>query len=261
LRSPSPASRISRISIRRLKAGHPGVPNPVPAREKLVSPPIRIFLLHRYRLLLEALIRTLRRYRRVSVVGFTSDCAEAVRELRARDVDLVLVDADPDRSRLIPMIRELKEALPSLRVLALGVDGEREILECVEAGASGYVPREASLEKLLEIIRMVHHGAALCPPEVAASVFARMAELSREERDLSSRAAPPDPHLTPREREVLRLIAKGLRNKEIAQQLGIALSTVKNHVHVVLEKLRARHRREAIRQAYEMGFLEDPYAH
>lgn len=233
---------------------------PAPAREKLVIPPIRLFVLHRFRLLIDALVRTLRRYRRVSVVGFTSDFAEAMRVLSARDVDVVLVEADLEEPRLPQIIRDLKEAMPSLKVLPLGLDGKQEILECIEAGAAGYVPRGASLEQLLEIIRMVHQGAAPCPPEVAASVFARMAELAREGRDSTSRALP-EPQLTAREMEILGWIAKGLRNKEIAQRLGIALSTVKNHVHVVLEKLRARNRREAIRLAYETGLLEDPYAH
>ncbi len=224
-----------------------------------MRPPIRIFVLHRFRLLIEALVRTLRRYRRVSVVGFTSDFDQAVRALSTQDVDVVLVEVDPGKSRLPQMIRDLKEALPSLRVLPLGLDERQEILECIEAGASGYVPRGASLEQLLEIIQMVHQGSAPCPPEVAASVFARMAELAREGRDPSPRSLP-EPQLTPREMDVLKLIAKGLRNKEIGQHLGIALSTVKNHVHVVLEKLRVRHRREAIRSAYETGLLEDPYA-
>ncbi len=237
-------------------SGHP----PAPARETLVRPPIRLFVLHRFRLLIEALVRTLRRYRRVSVVGFTSDFDQAVRALSAREVDVVLVEVEPGGSRLPSLIRDLKEALPSLKVLPLGLDENEEILECIEAGASGYVPRGASLEQLLEIIQMVHDGSAPCPPEVAASVFARMAELAREGREPPPPRSLPEPQLTPREMDVLRLIARGLRNKEIGQHLGIALSTVKHHVHVVLEKLRARNRREAIRLAYEAGLLEDPYA-
>jgi two-component system, NarL family, nitrate/nitrite response regulator NarL len=133
-------------------------------------------------------------------------------------------------------IRQLRDAAPSVRLVGFGVEeNEREVLACAEAGLSGYVPCDASLDDLVECIECVARGELRCTPKMAAALFRRL-----EVRQVPAPAARVD--LTTRERQVLDLIDGGLSNKEIAVRLRIEVSTVKNHVHNVLEKLQVRSR-------------------
>ncbi|HEX7241600.1 MAG TPA: response regulator transcription factor, partial [Longimicrobiaceae bacterium] len=116
------------------------------------------------------------------------------------------------------------------------VETEDVVLACAEAGVSGYVSRGASLDDLVGALRSVARGELVCSPHIAGSLFRRVAALSER------REASPAAVLTPREREILGLIDQGLSNKEISRRLRIELSTVKNHVHNLLEKLQVSRR-------------------
>jgi two-component system nitrate/nitrite response regulator NarL len=141
-------------------------------------------------------------------------------------------------------IQRIKDAFPDAKVVIMGASGtEKENLEYIEAGASGYVLPGSSREHLIEIIQTIHRGEAICPPDILPRLFERIASLRSQlkiaqEKDRSS--------LTRRELEVLQLVADGMNNKEIATCLRVELQTVKNHVHNILEKLRVRNRWEAI---------------
>lgn len=220
--------------------------------------PIRVFLIHRYRLLTDALRSSLASDTEITLVGSTGYVNEAIRRLAEIDADVVVVEADLDEVSSRPVIRQLKSAYPDLNVVPIGLESNSRILECIEAGAAGYLPLEASLSELVTTLRLIDEGKAPpCPPELAVDIFKRLAELARHE-EMRSRRHPRSVYLTPREKQVLELVAAGLRNKEIARELEIAVPTVKNHVHKILEKLGVRRRREAIRAAFEMGILEDP---
>ncbi|MEM7352381.1 MAG: response regulator transcription factor [Acidobacteriota bacterium] len=222
------------------------------------SPAVAVFLVHRYRLLTEAIVGSLSSAGAVRCVGSADSRVAAIEQLQALEVEVVLVDASLGHREVCETIREIKELFPNLNVLFLGSDDSAVILDCVEAGASGYVSQEASLAQMLSTIEAVRHGQTPCSPRVAASVLARIEELAEQ---CSERSVPTLTHrvqLTPREAEVLELVAAGLRNKEIALRLAIKLPTVKNHVHKILDKFKVRRRREAIRLAYENGMLEDP---
>ena len=137
-------------------------------------------------------------------------------------------------------MRELADRCPEVRLIALGVsETEDDLVECAKAGASGYVSRDSGPDELVAIVESVARGELLCSPQVAARLFRRLAIAPR------ATAADPSVLLTPREREVLALVARGLSNKQIAAQLQISLTTVKNHVHVVLEKMHVSRRGEA----------------
>jgi DNA-binding NarL/FixJ family response regulator len=126
-------------------------------------------------------------------------------------------------------------------VIAFAIgDEEQDAILCAEAGAAGYVSREASVEDLVSTIVRVAEGEFPCTPRIAALLAQRVSSLaaSRDENALAT-------SLTAREREVLRLVDEGLSNKEIARQLGIGVSTVKNHVHNILDKTQASGRGQA----------------
>ncbi len=219
---------------------------------------VEVFLIHRYQLLTEAIVGSLSSAGRVECVGTAHGHGPALERLRSLEVDVVVVDASLGHREVCETIREIKESFPEVNVVYLGNDSSEEVLDFIEAGASGYVSREASLAEMLETIEAVSNRQTPCSPRVAASVLARIEELAGQRPKAGMRELGPHVQLTPREAEVLQLVAAGLRNKEIAGRLEIKLPTVKNHVHKILDKFQVKRRREAIRLAYENGLLEDP---
>jgi DNA-binding NarL/FixJ family response regulator len=217
-----------------------------------------VLLVHRYRLPSEAIVGSLRSDDRIARAGAAHDRARAIERLRTGGVDVALVDASLGRSEVRETIREIKELFPSVNVLYLGSEGGDEILESIEAGASGYVSRQAPFAEMLEVVEAVSRGRTPCSPRVAASVSARIEKLACQLPEPAVPRPGRKVQLTLRETEVLQLVARGMRNKEIAQRLDIKLPTVKNHVHKILEKFQVKGRRRAIRAAFESGLLDDP---
>ena len=169
--------------------------------------------------------------------------ARALRELgvevtgSAARADVALVDvAEPTGFR---SLRDLA-ARTDLPLVAFGVaDDDSDVLACIEAGAVGYVLRDATLEELAETAERTLRDEPLVSPHVTATLMRRVAALS------ANGSRPSFGELTSRELQVIELIEKGLSNKEIAAQLSIAVTTVKNHVHSILEKLKVQRRGEA----------------
>jgi two-component system nitrate/nitrite response regulator NarL len=196
-----------------------------------------IFIVAAIRLYREGLERCLAE--KYDVVGTAPDAGEAVQGVSELRPEVVLVDMAMLESA--PTVRAIVELEPRASVLAFAVpETERHVLACVEAGISGYVPRQASLEDLLATIDGVAKGEALCSPRIVPGLFRRVAALAAER--------PPDSprtRLTAREAEIVDLIDQGLSNKEIAVRLFIEVATVKNHVHNILEKLQVHRRAEA----------------
>jgi DNA-binding NarL/FixJ family response regulator len=193
-------------------------------------------LLHR-----EGLEQQLARRPSVSVVGHAPYSAETVARLRCLRPQVLLLDLGLEASlRVAPTIRS---ALPDTRLIVLAVFGTgQDVVACAEAGVTGYVTREASIAELVATIERAVRGETFCPPAITASLFARIAVLASAQQ---TRPAVPGQLLTSREVEIVRLIDLGLSNKEIAQALSIAVPTVKNHVHNVLQKLNVERRRDA----------------
>jgi DNA-binding NarL/FixJ family response regulator len=231
----------------------------VSSERRLMNPPVRIFLILGHRLLAEAITASLKSSQRVDLIGVATDPLVALAELASNDVDVLLIDSSLGRETALEAVQQAAKLLPAVKILPLGLENDEDILAFIEAGTNGYITHEASFDELLTTIESVHHGEAPCSPQIAASVFARVVELVKRRRQRQGRRLPPHVRLTAREHEVLELVAAGLQNKEIAHRLHITLPTVKNHVHRILEKLRVKHRREAIRTAFENGLLaEEP---
>jgi len=144
----------------------------------------------------------------------------------------VLLDAS--RSDSVDTVRALAAAVPSARVVALAVvEAEADVIPLAEAGVAGYVTVDQSLSELTETIASVARGENPCSPLLAAILLRRVRALAGER----PRALGPEGVLTGREREILALLERGLTNKQIARELQIELTTVKHHVHNILEKL------------------------
>lgn len=182
-----------------------------------------------------------------TVVGCAPTLEQALHE--AQYADVVLVDAASDPEKAVEMIQKITAEHDEVRVLATGVEeGAGEILTYLEAGAAGYVAQNDSREQLLQKMGAAGRNEAIVAPDVAAQLMSRFAELTNTQATLQGPSAAQMRHfdeLTPREWEVLGLVAEGLSNQAIADQLCIACGTVKNHVHRILKKLSASNRHEA----------------
>ena len=207
----------------------------------------RVLILAEIRLDREGLARLLGSDERFDVVGVAASLEEALTALEDVRPDIVLVDMATRGGA--DAVRALVAAVPRVKVVALALaEVERDVISLAEAGASGYVEREGSMEDLVAVIESVSRGEALCSPGVTATLFRRIAALARE-RGLE----PFEGRLTARELDVLRLIEEGCSNKEIAKALSIELPTVKNHVHNILQKLNVHRRTEAVARARRHG--------
>ena len=211
---------------------------------------IRVFIVDDNRLLREGLVFMLAEQEGLAVVGSAENGGEALGQIKDLRPDVVLVDIGIPANDGIEVTRALRQDLPEVRVIILGMpDLTDEIMACIEAGAAGYVLKEASFDYLVETIRSAHRGESFCSPRMAASLFSRVAELAGER-------IPNSPvKLTPREVEIINRIAEGLSNKEIAQRLTVEVQTVKNHIHNILDKLQLHNRLEAVQYARERNLL------
>ena len=204
---------------------------------------IRTLILSDTRLYRDALAESLPARGPISVVGTAQNGAEAAERIEAERPDVVLLDMAMSRSR--QLAEEILASHPDGKVIALGVvETDNQVVACAEAGMAGLVTRESSLDEVVDMVRSVARGETLCSPRMAAALLRRVRTLAQ-----GHASAPIGGRLTRREVEILKLLERGLSNKEIARDLCIQPATVKNHVHHILEKLQVRRRGEAVARA------------
>ena len=188
------------------------------------------------------------------VVATAGDGAEAVRRAPAARPDVVVLDLQLPVLSGVEVTRQLLGLAAAPRVLVLSASGEHgDVLEAVKAGATGYLVKSASREELFDAVRRTAIGEAVFTPGLAGLVLGEYRRLSTAPAPASG---PPAPRLTDRETEVLRLVAKGLSYKEIAERLVVSHRTVQNHVQNTLNKLQLHNRVELVRYAIAAG-LDD----
>jgi DNA-binding NarL/FixJ family response regulator len=187
----------------------------------------------------------------IGIVAEAADGEEALGVIRRERPDAVLLDVRMPKRTGIDVLHELQRAgeLPPT-ILLTTFDDDEALLEGVKAGARGYLLKDVTLEQLTEAIRTVASGGTLIRPAVTERVLRGLEHVRRDFESLS----PPDP-LTRRELEILRLMAGGYSNKEIADALGTAEGTVKNHASSILSKLGVRDRTRAVLKALELGYI------
>ena len=190
----------------------------------------------------------------IDVVGEASDGHEAVTKAEQTTPDVVLMDVRMPRRSGIEATRSIKDSLPSTKILMLTIsDEEADLYEAIKAGASGYLLKEISIEEVSSAVRSVHAGQSLISPSMASKLLTEFASMVKK-RD--ERAEMPGPRLTDRELQVLKLVAKGLNNRDIGAELFISENTVKNHVRNILEKLHLHSRMEAVVYAVREKLLD-----
>jgi DNA-binding NarL/FixJ family response regulator len=190
----------------------------------------------------------------LEVVGEAQDGNHAVAEAERTRPDVALLDADLPNRDGISATQQICELVPTCRVIVLSArEDERVLIEAMEAGASGYLSKEAPLVDMIDATRAVYRGEALVPPRMLGALLRRLIRRRRERDDALLRLA----NLTKREREVLVLLAKGADKDEIAQQLVISPETARTHLQNVLGKLDVHSRLEAAAFVVRNGILDD----
>lgn len=206
---------------------------------------IRIVVVDRIHLAGEALAVVLNKEHAMQVVGVAHNAEQTLQEVSTQLCDLLLVNAHLYEESALQLIEEVKSAYPHLKVIVLGLaDSEAVIMRYIEAGASGYTLLQDSLDELRLRIDATFNQEAFVAPEVAAALMDRIANLSEILEDVG---VVPEQYeeLTEREREILNLIATGMTNQAIADQLIIEVGTVKNHIHSIFDKLNVSSRKDA----------------
>jgi two-component system, NarL family, nitrate/nitrite response regulator NarL len=230
------AELITRRSPPRLASDRAGQPSTAPISQDVLRH--RVAVVVEVALYREGLTIVLGGDPRFDVVASVPTVESAAPIVRRARPDMILLDAGgPLRSA----VRTLTRAAPGARVVALGIpEAESEVVACAEAQVAAIVTTDTSIDRLLATLERVARNETLYSPRVAAMLLRRVGAMGNGHA-LAEGCEP----LTLREREIVELINDGLSNKEIAQHLCIELSTVKNHVHHVLEKLQVRRRGEA----------------
>jgi DNA-binding NarL/FixJ family response regulator len=215
--------------------------------------PVRVLLADDQALFREALATLLGTRTEVRVVGEAGDGFQALHRSAELRPDVVLMDLHMPVLDGIAATRRLRAEQPEVRVLALTTfDDDEDVFEALRAGALGYLLKDVSSDRLVEAVLAAARGESVLQPSVAAKVVARLAQLDAAPR---SRPQPLVVPLSDRELDVLRLLAGGRSNREIAAELYLAEGTVKNHVTNVLAKLGARDRTQAALRARALDLL------
>jgi DNA-binding NarL/FixJ family response regulator len=213
----------------------------------------RVFVAAENRLLREALSRMLLKSGEVEVVG--ADLAESFQtdNLLREEADILLLSSRGNRNEDLNAVRKVRTAAPKVQILLIGVaGGEAEFLQCVRAGVSGYLPKEASAEDVVDGIRGLQGGEAICSGMLCATLFRY---LEREATSFPSASIHQRLGLTRREQQLIPLIAEGLTNKEIANRFCLCEQTVKNHLYRMKHKIGAEDRLGIVQVCQTQGFM------
>jgi len=222
------------------------------------SDEIRVMICDDHALFRRGLIMVLEAEDDIAVVAEAEDGEDAVEKAVEHVPDVVLMDVRMPGVDGIEATRRIAEKVPTAKILMLTVsDEEEDLYEAIKAGATGYLLKEVSIEEVAPAARAVVAGQSLISPSMASKLLGEFSNLAKRAEERSS---VPTPRLTDRELEVLRLVAQGKSNREIAGDLYISENTVKNHVRNILEKLHLHTRMEAVMYAVREKLLDIPGA-
>ena len=194
-----------------------------------------MLLIEDNRLLREGITAMINGQPDMKVVAASGGNENAVARARTVRAQVILVDLGLRNQNGVRLVASLRKAVPELKVIGMGlIPTQSDIIEFVQAGASGFILKDATVDDFLRTIRSVAHGGKVLPPPLTGSLFSHVVEYAlKNGKDKLNRAV----RMTNREREIIALIAEGLSNKEIALRLNVAIYTVKSHVHNIMEKL------------------------
>jgi DNA-binding NarL/FixJ family response regulator len=215
--------------------------------------PIRVLIVEDHQVLAEGLELALERHEDVHVVGSAPGIVAGLEIARRESPDVVLMDFHLPDGTGAEAAATIRAELPGVAVVILSADsGEDALVAAVESGACGYLLKSQAASHVVDAVRRAASGEMLIPAATLAGLLSRVRERQTRERELQRLTG----HITPREREILNLMAQGLDKNTIAEKLFISFTTVRGHVQNILEKLDAHSKLEAVARASEHGLLE-----
>ncbi len=218
---------------------------------------IKVLIADDHRVVREGLAAILKSKENITVVGEAQDGQEAVDKARTLLPDVILMDVSMPRMNGVEATRVIKREFPHIGIVALTMYEEQQyIFDLVRAGATGYLLKDSDSSQIVAAIRSIYRGESLIHPSVASKILAEFSVMSQKK---GKRASWTEHDLTEREITVLRLVADGKTNKEIANSLDLSEKTVKNHVRNIFHKLQVYDRTQAAILAIRKGLIElDP---
>ena len=218
---------------------------------------MRLLLVDDHALFLQSL-RLLLATSGFTVAGTAADGLEALRQARALRPDLVLMDIDMPGCDGLAATRLIKAEMPAVKIVMLSVSASDEhLFEAIRSGASGYLLKSASAERFLEMVGQVASGGAALPPELAARL---LEEFARQARSTETPPATPSHELTPRQTEVLMLVAQGSTYPQVGEALALSEATVRYHMAQIMDRLHLRNRAQVIAYAARHGLGKNALA-
>jgi DNA-binding NarL/FixJ family response regulator len=217
--------------------------------------PVRVLVVDDQELIRRGLVMLISGEDDIEVVGEAADGVTAVEVAGATVPDVVLLDVKMPKGTGIEACAAIKDADPSAQIIMLTAsEDQSDLYDAIRSGASGYLLKDVSLAEVAQAIRVAADGQSLISPAMAAKLLTEFKHMSKQ--DSNSQVGAP--RLTDRELQVLRLVARGCSNREIAKELFISDNTVKNHVRNILEKLQLHSRMEAVMYAVREKLLDIP---
>lgn len=220
------------------------------------TPPIRLLIVDDHNLFRQGLIRILGDYEQLQIVGQAANGRDALALLDSLQPDVVLMDVNMPVLSGPDAVRQLRARYPGLPVVMLTVsERDEDLFDAIRSGAQGYLLKNVGAAELIDAIQRVRAGEAILAPTMAVRLLAEFRALAEQ--------APVEPQqalvgeLSERELDVLRLVAQGLSNREIADTLGLSEHTVKTHLANILDKLHLRSRAHAAAYAVHAGLVSD----
>lgn len=214
---------------------------------------VDVFLLAQNRLLREALSRLLSKKSGIRVVGSLAFEVEMLEAISGAQPEILIFDSMSLSLSGAGFVAQIRKVLPAVKVLMIGMPADRDtFLRSVRDGAAGYVLENASALEIVLAIRSVSNDEAVCPPRLCTILFEQIA---RQSTQMPSFHIKQQLGLTSRQQQLVQMIARGLTNKEIANQLNLAEQTVRNHVHRMLRKLGATDRLEVAELCRSEGMI------
>jgi len=223
-----------------------------------LSPQVNVYLLAENRLLRDTLTRLLRKRSEINVVGVSRRSEGIKDEIISSHCDVVLTDCFDNTTRLT-FLQELLDEPSGMKVLLFGMNEDPGVfLEAVYLGICGYLLKDASAEEIVAAVRAAVRGEATCPPSLCMSLIQHLSKKRQEKLETSDPQNGDRKALTPRQLQLIRLVANGLTNKEIAANLNLSQFTVKNHIRRVMRQMEAASRHDAVNLIRASGQLAPP---